>query len=109
MYFSIAKPDIQKLLVKNSRTKLVVRGFARCTRIFALVWSLITLPIADQTTLFSERVLSLDIHSRIYAEQCSTKTPFASHWLRNRTPSTSTRSTSSTSKTAEVPQQSISA
>src|SRR5437879_7397670 len=47
------------------------------------------------------RPLSRNIHSLIYGEQCRTEMPSASHALRKRTHSTSTRSTSSKSKRSE--------
>src|SRR5579864_3336796 len=41
MYFSIARPESQKLLVNDSRMKLVVLGFVSCAGIVSCVRSLI--------------------------------------------------------------------
>src|SRR5712692_10306163 len=54
------------------------------------------------------RLLSCSIHSLMYGEQCTIETPADSHALRKRTPSISTRSSSSRSNMTRGPQSSIS-
>jgi hypothetical protein len=63
MYFNIARLDIQKLLVKDSRTKLVVLGFVSCAGRSTPVWLLISrLPSSKELVLvdcFSVAIIAL--------------------------------------------------
>src|SRR5712692_7826237 len=54
------------------------------------------------------RLLSCSIHSLMYGEQCRIETPADSHAFRKRTPSISTRSSSSKSNVTRGPPRSTS-
>src|ERR1700693_836263 len=87
MYFNIARPDIQKLLVNDSRMKLVVFGFVSCTGTVSCVRSLILFlqlskPDLPLRTPFSARAVTIP-HAHVRCVVFITEIPSRTSGVRS--------------------------
>src|ERR1700752_4325207 len=87
MYFNIARPDIQKLLVNDSRMRLVVFGFVSCAEAVSCVRSLISLsptikPDLPLRTPFSARPVTIP-HAHVRCVVFITEIPSRTSGVRS--------------------------
>src|ERR1700758_5314514 len=87
MYFNIARPDIQKLLVNDSRIKLVVLGFVSCagtvSRVRSLILALSTIkPDLPLRTPFSARPVTIR-HAHVRCAVFVTEIPSRTSGVRS--------------------------